>query len=194
MVALSVSGHIMRLGRNAPCSCGSGKKFKRCCGKSISIDPTSRPPASTYKRQCGDCTACCDGWLVSEIYGHEMKPGVPCFFKKDGCCSIYERRPVLPCREFLCSWIAPNCPFPESFKPDQVGVIILPIKWQGQPAYRLCSAGRDPDSALLQWMFNFSQQTGYPFFYEEAGETVGYGSATFQEELLLHMQRGLPLW
>jgi len=24
-----------RIGRNAPCPCGSGKKFKRCCLKSI---------------------------------------------------------------------------------------------------------------------------------------------------------------
>lgn len=22
-----------RLGRNSPCSCGSGKKFKKCCGR-----------------------------------------------------------------------------------------------------------------------------------------------------------------
>ncbi|MFC4024726.1 SEC-C metal-binding domain-containing protein [Oceanobacillus longus] len=23
----------MRIGRNDPCPCGSGKKFKKCCGK-----------------------------------------------------------------------------------------------------------------------------------------------------------------
>ncbi|KAH7439056.1 hypothetical protein KP509_04G043000 [Ceratopteris richardii] len=37
---ISESGQVeprqtSELGRNAPCSCGSGKKFKRCCGKSI---------------------------------------------------------------------------------------------------------------------------------------------------------------
>ena len=29
-----------KIGRNDPCPCGSGKKFKRCCGQS----PTARPP------------------------------------------------------------------------------------------------------------------------------------------------------
>ena len=24
---------IRKVGRNDPCSCGSGKKFKKCCGK-----------------------------------------------------------------------------------------------------------------------------------------------------------------
>ncbi|MBN2579118.1 MAG: SEC-C domain-containing protein [Pirellulales bacterium] len=24
--------HMRRVGRNDPCPCGSGKKFKRCCG------------------------------------------------------------------------------------------------------------------------------------------------------------------
>lgn len=28
-------GQQTNLGKNAPCSCGSGKKFKRCCGKSL---------------------------------------------------------------------------------------------------------------------------------------------------------------
>src|SRR5262249_26964602 len=28
----AVSGSIARVGRNAPCPCGSGKKFKHCCG------------------------------------------------------------------------------------------------------------------------------------------------------------------
>jgi hypothetical protein len=29
----SGSGHPPSIGRNSPCSCGSGVKFKRCCGK-----------------------------------------------------------------------------------------------------------------------------------------------------------------
>lgn len=24
--------HVAKIGRNDPCPCGSGKKFKRCCG------------------------------------------------------------------------------------------------------------------------------------------------------------------
>ncbi len=29
-------------GRNEPCNCGSGKKFKKCCGKPVSKDVTLR--------------------------------------------------------------------------------------------------------------------------------------------------------
>ena len=25
--------HVEKIGRNDPCPCGSGKKFKKCCGK-----------------------------------------------------------------------------------------------------------------------------------------------------------------
>ncbi|MBO7673383.1 MAG: SEC-C domain-containing protein [Atopobiaceae bacterium] len=26
-------GSVMKVGRNDPCPCGSGKKYKRCCGR-----------------------------------------------------------------------------------------------------------------------------------------------------------------
>ena len=33
--SLALPGHTpVNVGKNAPCKCGSGKKFKRCCGKS----------------------------------------------------------------------------------------------------------------------------------------------------------------
>lgn len=28
--------HVVKVGRNDPCSCGSGKKYKKCCGASDS--------------------------------------------------------------------------------------------------------------------------------------------------------------
>ena len=34
----------MKLGRNAPCPCGSGKKYKKCClGTESSAEPTTHP-------------------------------------------------------------------------------------------------------------------------------------------------------
>src|SRR6266853_1451403 len=81
----------MPVGRNDPCPCGSGKKYKRCCGAVVPINPVSVAQAA---RQCGTCTVCCDGWVKGTIFGHEMKPGLPCHFRGEGCCSIYERRPV----------------------------------------------------------------------------------------------------
>jgi len=59
----------------------------------------------TERGSCGTCTACCDGWVKGTILGHEMKPGQPCHFRGEGCCTIYERRPVDPCRNFICGWL-----------------------------------------------------------------------------------------
>ena len=66
-------------GRNDPCPCGSGLKFKKCCGAVIAIEAA--------RRVCGTCTACCDGWVAGVIEGHEMKPGQPCHFRGEGCCT-----------------------------------------------------------------------------------------------------------
>jgi hypothetical protein len=185
----------MKPGRNDPCSCGSGQKYKKCCGAVIPIaaSPVATPvPAG--KRECGSCTACCDGWMAGVIYGHEMKPGVRCHFVQDGGCSIYERRPQSPCKSFVCGWMTPGNPFPEEFRPDRLGVIIVPIKWRDRQAYLLRSAGRDADPALLEWMERFSRQTGRPFFHEQAGEKIGFGPAEFQQDMLLKAQRGEPMW
>src|SRR3954468_16744056 len=126
----------MSVGRNDPCPCGSGKKYKKCCGAVIALAPVE-------KRECGTCTACCDGWVEGTIRGHEMKQGVPCHFRGEGCCTIYDERPPDPCRRFICGWLAPGSLFPDSFRPDRLGVMIVRTRWRGQPAYILKSAGRD---------------------------------------------------
>jgi hypothetical protein len=180
--------------RNDPCPCGSGKKYKKCCGQVIQIAPVKPQAASNAPRACGDCTACCDGWLKSTIYGHEMKPGVRCHFVRDGGCSIYDTRPDSPCRQFSCGWVDSDSPFPDSFKPTQLGVIIVKTTWRGQAAYRLAYGGRDLTAAELEWMMNFSRQTGRPFFYEQAGETLGYGPQVFIEDMQNKILRGIPLF
>jgi hypothetical protein len=113
--------------------------------------------------------------------------------RADGC-SVYERRPTNPCKNFICGWLAPDSPFPEHFRPDRVGVIIIRIAWRDRPAYILVSAGRDPDEEMLEWMRRFSMRTGSPFFYAQAGEKMGFGPAAFQQEMLLKAQRGEPMW
>lgn len=180
-------------GRNDPCSCGSGEKFKKCCGKVLTL-VASPPSPPTPSRGCGSCTACCDGWMVGTINGHDMKPGTPCHYVREGGCSIYEERPTSPCKNFSCAWVVAGSPFPEEFRPDKLGVIVVPIRWQNQPAYLLRSAGRDPDEALLSWMKNFSVQTGRPFFYEEDGAKIGFGSVAFQQDMFRRAEQGEPMW
>ena len=184
----------MKPGRNDPCPCGSGKKYKKCCGAIVVIVPSPAVVATTARRRCGECTACCDGWMVGTIYGHEMKPGVPCHFVREGGCSIYDQRPEKPCRTFVCGWLAPDSPFPEEYRPDRLGVIIARIQWRDRPAYLLRAAGRDPDERLLDWMRQYSVSTGHPFFYEQAGKKYGFGPAEFQQEMSLRAQRGEPMW
>jgi hypothetical protein len=177
----------MRTGRNDPCPCGSGQKYKKCCGAVIALQPQAQ-------RECGTCTACCDGWVVGTIRGHEMRPGVPCHFRGEGCCAIYAERPVEPCRNFVCGWLAPGSPYPESFRPDRLGVIIVGTRWRGKPAFILGSAGRDPDDALLAWMREYSTRSGAPFFYESRGERFGFGPPEFQHEMLIKLESGERLW
>jgi tetratricopeptide (TPR) repeat protein len=44
----------MRAGRNAPCPCGSGAKFKHCCGRAVANEPAAAPPDP---RQIADLVA-----------------------------------------------------------------------------------------------------------------------------------------
>jgi hypothetical protein len=43
------SGAGKKVGRNEPCPCGSGKKFKKCCGSGASTEISLVPPPSTKK-------------------------------------------------------------------------------------------------------------------------------------------------
>ena len=176
----------MTAARNDPCPCGSGKKYKKCCGATIAL--------KVEKRECGTCTACCDGWVVGTIRGHEMKAGTPCHFRGEGCCTIYAERPQEPCRTFVCGWLAPGSPFPEDFRPDRLGVMIIGTRWRNRPAYILRHAGRDPDEPLLAWMRALGVRTGAPFFYEQAGERFGFGPPEFQHEMLARLESGERLW
>ena len=150
--------------------------------------------ASLPARQCGECTACCDGWVVGVVEGHEMKPGQPCFFRGDHACSIYERRPQHPCRDFTCGWLQPSSPFPADWRPDQLGVMVIPMRWRGRDAYILRSCGRDPDESLIAWMRALSLRTQRPFFYEIGGERFGFGPPEFQSEMSARVARGEALW
>ncbi len=183
---------MSKIGRNDPCSCGSGRKYKLCCG-ALRIAPLDAATASPG-RDCGSCTGCCDGWLEGEIRGHRMFPGQRCHFAGDGACTIYEERPQSPCRSFVCGWMQPGSPLPDDWRPDRVGVIVVTTRWRNAPAWILVSAGRDPDEAMLGWLREHASRTGTPFFYAQNGERFGYGPAEFQFEMAAKVARGERLW
>ena len=150
-------------------------------------------PIANAERTCGGCTACCDGWLTGNILGHELAPGKPCHFRGEGGCTIYEQRPHDPCRGFVCGWLVKRSPFPDSFRPDRLGVIIVVKPWRDRFAYVLVPAGRSPDAPLLEWMREHSKATGRPFLFQLEGRQRGYGSEAFQKEILEKSIRGEPL-
>jgi SEC-C motif len=184
--------HVAKTGRNEPCPCGSGRKFKLCHGALV-ITPAALA-AAPGARQCGECTACCEGWAEGEIRGHRMFPGQHCHFLQEGACTIYEERPQSPCRNFVCGWLVSGSPFPETWRPDRVGVIIVPMRWRDRPCHVLLSAGQEPSDETVAWMQAHSRATGWPFYYEHKGERLGYGPAAFQQDMLEKLQRGEKLW
>lgn len=145
-------------------------------------------------RQCGPCRACCEGWLSARIHDHEMRPGVPCQHLHADGCGIYDQRPAVPCRTFVCGWLLANSPFPAEFRPDQLGVIFVPITWRDRRAWILVSAGREPSEELLAMMRRHSSQTGEPHMIKREGRMLCFGSVEFQQDMLLREQRGETPW
>lgn len=185
--------------RNDPCPCGSGKKYKKCCGgvqnRSNSTSPNTRLAVMPREeRQCGPCTACCDGWLRINIHGYDVRPGRPCPYSIAHSCSIYENRPEDPCRKFVCGWLVRGSPLPEEFRPDKIGVIFVISPWRGVPIYVLTPAGRDPSDDVLRWTKEWSLRVQKPFLYQSGGEWYAFGSPQFQKEVLEKMARGEKLW
>src|SRR6202023_3864718 len=60
--------------------------------------PTGRAEPGAQQRQCGPCTACCDGWLKIEVYGHQVDRGQPCPGGNGRDDRLSERSGRHPCR------------------------------------------------------------------------------------------------
>ncbi len=176
----------MKPGRNDPCPCGSGKKYKNCCGTS----------SGSRAQHCGKCTACCDGWLQIKIDGQDLFPGKPCPHSTGHSCRIYDRRPKDPCREFICGWLEPGSPLPDWFRPDKIGVMVLrgKLKWRGLAVDVIVPAGQDPSSDVLAWMQRYGETHGRPFVYQTAGEWHAFGPPEFQQEMKERLASEEKLW
>ncbi len=144
-------------------------------------------------RQCGNCTACCDGWLKIVIHGQAVYPGKPCPYSTGSSCKIYPDRPEDPCKKFECGWLMENSPLPETWRPDKCGVIVLFsfTTWQGMPVDAVVPAGNDPSLELLEWMRQFAVAKQRPFFWRENGNWSGYGPPAFQQEMLEKAKKGI---
>jgi hypothetical protein len=150
--------------------------------------PRKRPPTSANgsmesARTCGDCTACCDGWLEGDIYGAKMGNGTPCRFIRPEGCSIYGSRPDL-CKTYMCGWIFPDSPFPENWRPDKIGIIINAHEWEKKTVWFLIPAGNKPSEQVLEWMRAHTKATGEPHVIRTERSDLCYGKPAFQRYML----------
>src|SRR5437588_9511649 len=75
--------------------------------------------AAASSRRCGECTACCDGWLKINVYGVEVYPGHPCLHSSGHHCLIYERRPSTPASGSFWVGLCQQVPFQARFAPGR---------------------------------------------------------------------------
>lgn len=62
------------------------------------------------------------------------------------------------------------------------------------PVDILVSAGRDPDTKLIQWFQQYSVSQNKAFVYQQNGQWFGYGPQQFQLDLAAKVSRGEALW
>jgi hypothetical protein len=78
-------------------------------------------------RACDGCKRCCEGWLVTTIYGKKVNIEHPCHFLGTKGCSIYDVRPYDPCKIYTCEWKV-DMNLPEWLKPNKANVIVTKRK------------------------------------------------------------------
>jgi len=147
-------------------------------------------------RQCGDCTACCDGWLRIEVRGHQVRDGKPCPFRFAHGCTIYEERPQHPCRAFVCGWLVASSPLPVWMRPDKSSLIMLAANftWRGLPVDIAVAAGPRPKQKALDWLKTFSAANRRLLIYQMEDEWFAFGPPAFQSEISQRIQRGETPW
>ena len=160
---------------------------------------------NTPTRECGTCTACCEGWLRGVVRGHEMNRGKKCHFLgcKNTRCSIYEERPEEPCKNFECVWLKDTKQeLPEWMKPELSKVIIKEMEYEvhirrgglGTASYILENAAdmttkgkywnvvemdETISGPVLNWLIQHSLSNGIPIVYMVNGAKEAMGPPEF---------------
>lgn len=144
-------------------------------------------------RQCGSCTACCDGWLKTEINGELVTVGKPCRHSTSNGCDIYDTRPQFPCREFACGWIRPDSTLPVWMRPNECGAIVfLWFEWQNQRVINAVPVGDRIPQRTLDWLMSHAKEQKRPLIYLEhlrkgkkyvGARYLGFGPPAFVKQV-----------
>jgi len=110
---------------------------------------------------CGECIACCDGTLNATIFEHKISKGNPCPFVCKSGCTIYEKRPEIPCKSFKCGWlIHPN--IPDYMRPDKSGVILRNID-KGYATVLYAEQYKEISNEANDWLSKVKESVDYKF-------------------------------
>lgn len=142
--------------------------------KFIPIKPDPSP-----KRSCGECTACCEGWLNGIVYGQPFYRGKPCYFLQKTC-SIYPERPYSPCKEFNCVWLASD-ELPMWMRPDLSKVIVTKNEFNGIQYYNVIETDTPMKSSVLNHIIQWAMKGNVNIQYYIEGGPNRIGSQEFLE-------------
>lgn len=144
------------------------------------------PLLNSKPRSCGTCTRCCEGYLVANIRGHEMKLGTPCYFLQQGVgCKEYDGRPSHPCKSFSCSWLDDK-KIPEEYKPEKCGVILMPSDIHGIAYTLFVSSPNDPSEEMIQWAKTYFKKKKQNFIYTFEDAVYPVGTVEFVRMIRTH--------
>lgn len=141
------------------------------------------------KRECGECTRCCEGWLSYTVNGYKLSHGRKCPFASNNQCSIYTYRPQDPCRDFNCEWIKnTDNSIPDWLHPLLSKVIIEEKRWgenKDKFFWLLVECGQPMDSSTLAWFVKYSMQKNIPMIYADNNARIIrlIGPAEFQKAM-----------
>ena len=141
------------------------------------------------KRECNNCTKCCEGWLTTTVRNTNIYPGNPCKFIEIGKgCTIYSERPKDPCITYKCAWLTEE-DIPEWMKPDKINAII-DYRYVNNIKY-LCvnEAGEVLRSDVLTQLFLYAINNNLNFLWRVKGGTNYIGSTQFLEEMKKELKK-----
>jgi len=136
---------------------------------------------SDTTRKCGDCKACCEGWVTGRVYGRTFYLGTPCHFIGDKGCSIYDLRPKEPCKRYKCVWLKnTDNAYPEWLQPNLSGVIISnKIDKFGKPYLKVLETGNKITDEVLQWLTDHQLETKKNMSIQTNGKWKHFGDHYF---------------
>lgn len=146
-----------------------------------------------HNRQCGSCTACCDGWLETTINGEVVNVGKPCRHSTKKGCAIYETRPQSPCREFFCGWTHPDTTLPDWMRPNECGAIVyIWYEFRYWVVINAIPVGDRIPKRTLDWLMAYAKEQRRPLMFVEhirkgkkfvGSRWKGFGPPAFAKEI-----------